>query len=244
MQKQETGASSAIVQTEEKDPRSVQPGSKAKENSVSPTKLRRRPSRPDDVLIVDPDLSNVSSSQLMQESQRGARQYASEHRPEPNVVCRRVSPPGRHARYSRSSTEELILRESLKQLETPLQCPVIMCDKLFHFRDDFDNHKAVCICRFNDNKLILFDMVISKRTVDSDSISILMDPLPSLILKQTNLVKTRPTERSCAKIVEVVSMAHTGWPSTSHAPQVAQRHRRLTQLCWHIRRRKCNRSPK
>lgn len=242
---QETGASSAIVQAKEQDPGSVQPKSKGKEVSVSPTKPRRRPyaQRADDVLL-DPDLKSVSPSQCMQGSQRRVRQSANEHREELNVVCQNVSPSGRCAQYSRSSTEELILRESLNQLEVPLQCPVIMCDKLFHFRDDFEYHKAVCIRRFDDKKLIVFDMVISRRTVDSDSISMTMAPLPSLIPRQTNLVKTYPTERSCAKIVEIVSVADTGLPTTSRDTRIAQNHRRLTQLCWHTSRQTSNCSTK
>ena len=223
MQQQKIDPSNAIVRTQEKDPRIVQPGFKGREGSVSPTNIRRRPSwgRADDVLLIDADLKRVSPSQCMQKSQRRAQQSVNEHR--------------------RSSTEELILRESLNQLEIPLQCPVIMCDKLFHFRDDFEYHKAVCIHGFNDSELI-FDMVISRRTADSDSISITMAHLPSLILKQTNLVKTYLTERSCAKIAEVVSVADTGLPSTSLDPRIAQTYQRLTQLCWHMNRQTCSRS--
>ena len=192
------------------------------------------------MVLVDTDLKSVFSSQEMQESQRGARQSANEHREELNVVCQKVSPPGFRPKHSRSLTEERILRESLYQLEVPLQCPVIMCEKLFHFRDEFEGHKAVCIRRFNDNKLLLSDMLISRRTVDSDSVSITMAHLQSLIQKPTSLVKTYPTERSCAKIVEVALVAVLGLPSTSHDPRNAQTYRRLTQLCWHISRQTRN----
>ena len=142
------------------------------------------------MVLIDTDLKSVFPSQEMQESQRGPRQSTNEHREELNVVRQKVSPPELRAKQSRSSTEEHISRESLYQLDVPLQCPVIMCEKLFHFRDEFEGHKAVCIRRFNDNKLLLSDMVISRRTVDSDSVSITMTHLPSLILKQTSLVKT------------------------------------------------------
>ena len=177
----------------------------------------------------------------MQESQRRVQQPVNEPRKELNVVCQKVSPPGHRAQFSRFETEELIFRESLNQLEVPLQCPVIMCDKSFHFRDDFEYHKAVCIHGFSDNQLI-FDMVISRRTVDSDSISITTARLPFLILKQTSLVKTYLTERSCVKIAEVVSMADTGLPSTSLDPRIAQASQTLTQLYRHMNRRMCSRS--
>ncbi|KAL8786307.1 MAG: hypothetical protein Q9195_008267 [Heterodermia aff. obscurata] len=115
------------------------------EDSMSPTKLQRRPywQRADDVLVNEQDIKTISPSQRIQESQRGAWQSANKHREaQLDVVCQKASPPNPRAPYSRSSTEELILRESLNQLEVPLQCPVIMCEKLFHFRDDFEYHKA------------------------------------------------------------------------------------------------------
>ena len=146
-----------MIQTKEKDSAGGPPGSKSKGSSVSPTKLRRRSywQRADDVLPIDPDMKIVSPSQSKQESQRRAWQSANEHREGPEIVCQKVSSPSARPDYSRSSTEELISRESLSQLEVPLQCPVIMCEKLFHFRDDFEYHKAVrLVPSFDDYQLI------------------------------------------------------------------------------------------
>lgn len=119
--------------------------SRSQETSVprarpQPNRCRQRLNNP---LFHSPDPTVVSLSQHSQEAQENTRQSDVENRGSATAEPQKVVALSPRLRYPRSTAEEIMICES--QLDEPLQCPVITCERSFHFLDDFEYHKTVCI---------------------------------------------------------------------------------------------------